>query len=93
MFAILLAAGLDPKKSAIFYQSAVCGTVLRFTILGFIIILTIAGSCTHRTNVDFELSSIHGIPIANDAVEGKRYYYKIILVCTNLPFPDETPAS
>src|SRR5699024_10513894 len=47
MFAILLAAGLDPKKSAIFYQSAVCGTVLRFTILGFIIILTIAGSCTH----------------------------------------------
>jgi hypothetical protein len=33
MFATLLAAGLDPKQSTIFYQSAVCDAVLRPRLL------------------------------------------------------------
>lgn len=47
MFATLLAAGLDPKKSAIFYQSAVCDAVLKYGSLVFITILTVAGSCAY----------------------------------------------
>lgn len=67
--ATLLAIGLDPERSTIFYQSAVWSMGWN----GYSpehLCWELAGPRTHRVDVDTELYSLCGIPFPNDTVEG-----------------------
>lgn len=64
--ATLLAIGLDPARSILFYQSSVRGvySVPRH------LLLTKSDTCALRTDVDSKLHFLHGIPVPYDPVEG-----------------------
>jgi len=64
-FASLLAIGLDPKLSILFYQSDVSLPFQREAVL-----LIRAGSLSLRAHVDPQHHRLDGIPVQDDAVEG-----------------------
>jgi tryptophanyl-tRNA synthetase len=68
MLAALLAVGLDPDRSIIFYQSSV--SILVMNSLG-ISLMHSSGAGSLRTHVDSKLYSINGISLPHDAVEGR----------------------
>ena len=65
--ASLLAIGLDPTRSIIFYQSDVCEIIPEERF--YMLIVSHSGSRPFRTDVDPELHSFSGISLSNDAVE------------------------
>lgn len=72
-FATLLAIGLDPSRSTIFYQSAVCTPTSLFLFWKSLLFTAFTesclGACTCRVNVDFEYSGFNGLSFAHDSVE------------------------
>lgn len=72
IYAMLLAIGLDPKRSTLFFQSAV--RTLDF-LLGehyatrFFFSNTSTGFGAYRTDVDFEYSSFYGLSFPYDSME------------------------
>ncbi len=69
--ATLLASGLDPERSTIFYQSTVriSGLLVQLSLIRFAEATT--GSRAYGINVDFELYGLRGIPLAHDPMEGR----------------------
>jgi hypothetical protein len=67
-FAMLLAVGLDPSRSTIFYQSAVCFLTYVFAF-SETSVHSYLGPCTHRINVDPKYRCIYGLPVSHDSVE------------------------
>lgn len=66
--AALLAIGLEPNRSTIFFQSAVWrGSKLSHDWPFFD---PIAGTGTYRAHVDSELYRVCGLPFPDDTVEG-----------------------
>jgi tryptophanyl-tRNA synthetase len=66
--ATLLAIGLDPDRSVLFYQSSV-----RHPFGGFITALWLTigiGASPFGADVDFKLHFFHGISLSYDSVEG-----------------------
>ena len=68
---ILLAAGLDPDRSTIFYQSDVRIVPQIFQSSSS----WTAGASAYRTHVDPQLYSFHWIPVTDDPLEGKYVLY------------------
>jgi tryptophanyl-tRNA synthetase len=63
--ATLLAIGLDPEKSILFYQSTVCGIHSRLAKL-----IPGAGTGSFRALLALILLGFHGIPLSYDTMEG-----------------------
>jgi len=74
-FATLLAVGLDPKKSAIFHQSAVCRINCTSTVVCSNQYVQVnecyLGAGTYRAYVDSQHGGLNGISFTDDPVEGK----------------------
>lgn len=68
--AALLAVGLDPQRSTIFFQSAVRLDAASFQ--GFKL-KELLGASTHGTHVDIKLHGVCRISLADDTVEGLFY--------------------
>ena len=66
MLAALLAVGLNPERSTIFYQS----TVLHSRMPPSRLSLLFPGPRTCRVNVDLKYQCVNGISFTNDSMEG-----------------------
>ncbi|KAL8976983.1 MAG: hypothetical protein Q9205_007128, partial [Flavoplaca limonia] len=67
--AALLAIGLNPQRSTIFFQSA---STLRAE--------RVVGAGSHRTHVDFELHGVGGLSLPHDTMEGLSYILLVAYV-------------
>ncbi|KAL8991941.1 MAG: hypothetical protein Q9169_007515 [Polycauliona sp. 2 TL-2023] len=81
--AALLAVGLDPQRSTIFFQSAVR---LLCSIHPRLLAERVLGASPHRAHVDFMLYGVSGLPLSHDSMEG---WYKIPLVDRTLRRHDQ----
>ena len=72
----LLAVGLDPRRSVIFFQSDVCLTRYRSCVYSKAYGggLTVSGICTYGNDVDIKLYSFNGLFVSNDSMEGTLFY-------------------
>lgn len=66
--ATLIAIGLNPQRSILFYQSSVCHQSSSFSA----VLLIEPGPRPFGDDVDFELYFFYGIPIAYDSVESQK---------------------
>ncbi|KAL9595803.1 MAG: hypothetical protein Q9219_006218 [cf. Caloplaca sp. 3 TL-2023] len=67
--ATLLAIGLDPNRSTIFFQSAVWFGISTLH-LGIGMLMQQPGTSTHRAHVDLVLYSVGRVSFSHDTVEG-----------------------
>lgn len=67
--AVLLAIGLDPKRSTIFYQSHVGCTACSVPMLKVIKLMDGVGSSSLRTHVDTELYGFCRVSVTHDTME------------------------
>ena len=92
MFAALLAAGLDPRKSTVFYQSSVCDEILYSSLLVLIVLLCLLLQVPAHAELMWILSTVASMGHLSRMTQWKVSITVSLSVYIYSHSLDETPA-